>query len=33
MDDLYRASSLPDQPDYDTVNRLLVEVRRELYGK
>ncbi len=33
MDDLYRASSLPDQPDYDTVNRLLVEVRREVYGK
>ncbi len=33
MDDLYRASSLPDQPDYDTVNRLLVEIRREVYGK
>ncbi len=33
MDDLYRASSLPDQPDYEAVNRLLVEVRREVYGK
>jgi hypothetical protein len=33
MDDLYRASSLPDQPDYNTVNQLLVEVRSEVYGK
>jgi hypothetical protein len=31
MDDLYRNSPLPDQPDYAAVNRLLVEVRREVY--
>jgi hypothetical protein len=31
MDDLYRNSPLPEKPDFETVNRLLVEMRREVY--
>lgn len=33
MDDLYRNSSLPETPDYQAVNQLLVEIRREIYRK
>lgn len=33
IDDLYHHSALPEKPDFETVNRLLVEIRREVYGR
>ena len=33
IDKLYETSTLPETPDKDAVERVLVEMREELYGK
>lgn len=33
INEVYEKSSLPDQPDFNQLNRVLVEIRKEFYAR